>query len=334
MQAFYYYFDDSGTPAISISPSSWDFGITPVGTPVSKQFTIQNTGTLPLTIGDRSYPGGFTETVAPGSLSLAPNASTTFTVQATASVVGVFGGNISIVNNSSVNPKLVAITANVLWMPSELTNQIFWFGGQYAATITKDGSNRVGQWNNKFSGGNNLRQLDADSVKPVHSPSTLGITFDGIDDFLNFVSLITQSNWHIFMVCNIATKSVDSLFARRPTDVPFIRLLNAIEFDYRDDANVLDKITYTSSNLPVATNLLLEFKYSSALRELLVNGVSIGTDVSPAIGTLTIDTICNRNGAEFAQITIYEMIAVSAILANKTDLYAYFERDWAFLSLP
>lgn len=107
-----------GAPAITVTPSSWDFGATPVGTPVSKIFTIQNTGTsaLLITLPITSDNAAFTITAQPGSTSLAPGASTTFTAQATATVatgIGAFSGNLSIVNNSATNPKTVAVTATV-----------------------------------------------------------------------------------------------------------------------------------------------------------------------------------------------------------------------------
>jgi len=108
----YRYFS-GGRPAISVSPSSWDFGATSVGTPVTKEFTIQNTGTATLTIGDRSYPSGYSESVALSSASLAPGASATFTVQATAVTGQIFSGNISIASNAASSPTLVAVTVNV-----------------------------------------------------------------------------------------------------------------------------------------------------------------------------------------------------------------------------
>lgn len=112
-------FAGGGAPAVSVSPSTWDAGSTPVGTPVSQEFTIENTGnatleiTLPITVVG-AEASAFTVTVQPAVTSLAPGASTTFTVQADADVMDAFSANISIVNNSATNPKLVAITAEVL----------------------------------------------------------------------------------------------------------------------------------------------------------------------------------------------------------------------------
>lgn len=107
-----------GLPAISVSPSSWDFGSTPVGTPPTKEFTIENTGTatleitLPITI-EGAEASAFTVTAQPGVSSLAPGASTTFTVQADADVIDSFDADISIVSNAAGSPTLVAISVVV-----------------------------------------------------------------------------------------------------------------------------------------------------------------------------------------------------------------------------
>jgi lysophospholipase L1-like esterase len=110
-----------GAPFITVTPDTWNFGTTPVGTPVTKVFTIKNadeddnpgSAALEITLPITSDNAAFTITAQPGSTSLAPGASTTYTVQATAASAGTPNGNISIVNNSAENPKLVAIQANV-----------------------------------------------------------------------------------------------------------------------------------------------------------------------------------------------------------------------------
>src|SRR5688572_5258511 len=114
---YYYYYDESepaDTPAISVTPGSWNAGSTPVGTPVSQIFTIENTGsgtlniTLPITM-----PDGFTVTVDPDE-SVAPGDFTTFTVQATAASEAVFSGNISITSNAASSPSLIPVEVNVI----------------------------------------------------------------------------------------------------------------------------------------------------------------------------------------------------------------------------
>lgn len=101
-----------GAPAISVTGDT-NFGSTPVGTPVSEVFTIENTGTRTLVITlPITTPAGFTVTVDPAA-SIAPGASTTFTVRADAGSVAVFSGNISITSNAAGSPTLVPITATI-----------------------------------------------------------------------------------------------------------------------------------------------------------------------------------------------------------------------------
>lgn len=113
-------FGSGGAPAISVSPSSWDFGSTPVGTAPTKEFTVTNLGTatllitLPITmVDDEGDPvDGFTVTVDPAT-TIAPGASTTFTVQADADSVDTFNAEISIESNAAGSPTLIPVTVEV-----------------------------------------------------------------------------------------------------------------------------------------------------------------------------------------------------------------------------
>ncbi|HRF94795.1 MAG TPA: choice-of-anchor D domain-containing protein, partial [Aggregatilineales bacterium] len=90
--------DGSNIPGLA---NHTEFVTTTLGSPVSRTFTIQNTGnanlsiTLPLTV-----PAGFTVT-APPSASIAGPGSSTFTVECTAASSGLFAGVISITNDDS-----------------------------------------------------------------------------------------------------------------------------------------------------------------------------------------------------------------------------------------
>lgn len=80
-----------------ISGSSVDLGITPLGAPLSKVFTITNTGGSPLTLDSINVPPGFTRDpdVATAD-TLAPGASTTFVVVLDADTAGTFDGRVTI----------------------------------------------------------------------------------------------------------------------------------------------------------------------------------------------------------------------------------------------
>jgi hypothetical protein len=118
----------SGAPAISVTGDT-NFGTIPVGTPASEVITIWNKDalgnpgkgtleiTLPITIVG-AEASAFTVTVqptetSPGIVTLAPGASTTFTIQADADVVDTFSADISIVSNVAGSPTLVPISVIV-----------------------------------------------------------------------------------------------------------------------------------------------------------------------------------------------------------------------------
>jgi hypothetical protein len=83
------------TPAVA---DHTDFGSTPVGTPVTRTFTVRNTGTGDLLCSGLSVPAGYS--VSEGlAASIAPSGTDTFTVRLNATAAGVFGQYISFRTN-------------------------------------------------------------------------------------------------------------------------------------------------------------------------------------------------------------------------------------------
>ncbi len=103
--------DGSPTPT---STNATDFGAVILdSTPVDQTYTITNNGDATLTLAKPSVPAGFT-LAAPPALSVAVNASTTFTVGLTTAKAGVFAGNVSFSNNDKAeNPFTFKITGTV-----------------------------------------------------------------------------------------------------------------------------------------------------------------------------------------------------------------------------
>jgi subtilisin family serine protease len=89
----------NGSTVIANGTGAVDFGRTDVGTPVQVTFTVRNAGTADLTLGPISLPSGFTLAAGFGATTLAPEATTTFTVQMNASLLGSFTGPVSIATN-------------------------------------------------------------------------------------------------------------------------------------------------------------------------------------------------------------------------------------------
>ncbi|MBK8092785.1 MAG: choice-of-anchor D domain-containing protein [Verrucomicrobiaceae bacterium] len=76
-----------------------DFGFTAAGTPVTRSFTIANTGTLGLTVSSITAPAGFTVLGAPASV--AAGASSTFQVRFDANLPGVIESSVIITSNDA-----------------------------------------------------------------------------------------------------------------------------------------------------------------------------------------------------------------------------------------
>jgi hypothetical protein len=84
--------------------ASVTFGTTTVGTPVTRTFTVTNSGsgTLSLSpLGSGSLPSGFTLASNLGRTSLAAGQSTTFSIRFDARTIGRFGGRISLRNSDA-----------------------------------------------------------------------------------------------------------------------------------------------------------------------------------------------------------------------------------------
>jgi hypothetical protein len=120
------------------------FGPTSVGTAVERTFTVSNTGTQTLTlsaINPASLPAGFTLVSNLGSTSLAPEATTTFTVRLDADSIGQFDGSIAIANNAG-DPFTLEMSGTVSAV-SSLVTQIIDDGGT-GNTLTAGWTHKAG----------------------------------------------------------------------------------------------------------------------------------------------------------------------------------------------
>ena len=97
--------------AISLTPSSANFGSVTVGATNSQTIKIGNTGTAVLTITQATAAGsGFSVTGLTLPLSINPGATSNFNAQYQPSVPGAASGSITIVSNAATSPSTVSLT--------------------------------------------------------------------------------------------------------------------------------------------------------------------------------------------------------------------------------
>jgi len=102
--------NNPGTPLAVSSGGTVAYGQTPQGVPVTRTFTVKNTGTAALAINSFTGTGDWTPT-APVQSPIPPGGSVTFGLRFNASASGAQAGSFSLSNNSATNPYAVNLTA-------------------------------------------------------------------------------------------------------------------------------------------------------------------------------------------------------------------------------
>jgi hypothetical protein len=103
-----------GSTAVANGGSD-SFGATLTGTPVTRTFTVKNTGIATLTLSDPiNVPSGFQVVQDFGSTSVPPGSSTTFQVRLTAAQNGSYSGTLAFgTNDTSRNPYAFTVSGTV-----------------------------------------------------------------------------------------------------------------------------------------------------------------------------------------------------------------------------
>src|SRR5258708_11720438 len=97
--------------AISLTPSSANFGSVAVGATNSQTIQIGNTGNSVLTITQASVTGtGFSTTSLTLPLSINPGQSSTFNAQYQPAAAGAASGSLTIVSNAPTSPSVISLT--------------------------------------------------------------------------------------------------------------------------------------------------------------------------------------------------------------------------------
>ncbi len=142
-------------PIISVSPTTLNYGDVYVGSPVTMQFTIQNTGHAVLN-GDIQLINGYHLSLPSKDedyhYSISPMSSQTFDLQCDPQSSGSYNGTIVITSNDNDNPtKEISVTANGLYHAIMTVNKdSLYFGnvllGEYVSktfTITNNGDENL-----------------------------------------------------------------------------------------------------------------------------------------------------------------------------------------------
>ena len=100
-----------GSNIVADGTGSIDLGRTDIGTAVTRSFTVRNLGSSALTLGTISLPSGFSLASDFGATTLAPGASTTFSVRLDALAPGIYSGTVSFATSDpNQNPFNFTIT--------------------------------------------------------------------------------------------------------------------------------------------------------------------------------------------------------------------------------
>ncbi|MBI5933362.1 MAG: choice-of-anchor D domain-containing protein [Chloroflexi bacterium] len=105
------YLGEAGTPALSVSPTSWDFGSVALGSSsAAKTFTVTNTGTGNLLVGTLSISGNYALSNNTCNAPVAPSGTCTFNVIFTPTGTGARNGSVTIPSNAATTPDSASLS--------------------------------------------------------------------------------------------------------------------------------------------------------------------------------------------------------------------------------
>jgi hypothetical protein len=135
---------NAGASAVSLSPTSLSFGNQATGsTSPAQQVSVTNSGTGPLILSSVQTSSQFAATNTCGA-SIAPAGSCTIQVTFTPSASGTQTGTLTITDNASDSPQIVALTGNVAIQTQPGIGLGVASGGSASATVTAGGTATYG----------------------------------------------------------------------------------------------------------------------------------------------------------------------------------------------
>lgn len=223
--------------------------------------------------------------------------------------------------------------------PADISDLKLWLDVSDAATITKDVSDFVSQWDDKSGEGNDVSQATG-SQQPLWVDAVQNglpiIRFDGIDDFLAISSFIggalTQPNT-IFVVTKMASISsgsnsfvFDGTASSNRNALLDLQIISANGYSLFAAALIQN----TTTAIDTTNILLYDMIFNTVSSELFRSGVSL---VSGDVGTNTLTgiTLAAEFGGGFnSNIDIAEIILYNKILTSqeRTDVRNHLNTKW------
>lgn len=214
--------------------------------------------------------------------------------------------------------------------PSDISNLIAWYDADDVATITKDGSDFVSQWDDKSVEGNDVVQATGskqpkwfDSIqngKPI-------IRFDGVDDFLNRVTFVsgalTQPVTFVF-VCSLPTNTTGNEYLFDGETVRTALIREALQYNFF--AGLEEQVGTVTTE--IAQYTLVADGASSKIRK---DQTDLHTINAGTLGMNGLIFGANFVPGEFGDVDIAEFIIYEKALTaqERTDVEAYLKTKWA-----
>ncbi|MBC7544659.1 MAG: DUF11 domain-containing protein [Candidatus Sericytochromatia bacterium] len=238
--------------------------------------------------------------------------------------------------NGTTSASGTVIVSTDAWTPALLGTTVqLWLDGSDASTITKDGSNRLSQWNDK-SGFNRHAVQATLGNQPVHSSITKAVTFNGTSSFMTDPLVPTNlgaqtASYYVVMNPSAAPTTYNGLLFWRTTATGLnFHPGGTFGYHWMDSSATYG---WTGGPAPiVGTNQVVDLNVTATSQTMSLNGTD-STNAS-TIGNLTGSNPLNIGqdpaGGRFYNGSMSEIIICNTALspANKQKLEGYLAWKW------
>ncbi len=228
-----------------------------------------------------------------------------------------------------------AVESGASFNPGVLGSALaFWIDASRTSSITKDGSNKVSQWNDLSGNARHLIQATA-GKQPTYTVNSFGglagVKSDGVANNMSVSFTLTQPT-HIFLIqkfTNASSGNEDVFDGTSANSMRSYRGFAAEQLHIVGNAGAADLSGLIPSGGQAAH--LYEYQYNGASSKLLCDGTQLtsGNIPTSAAGGVNIFTFGDGASSPGAQ-TFGEMIVCTSIIAGNTlaRLQRYLRTKW------